>query len=144
MEKLWFGIANLIAAFVLAPCAILFARQIKIFEKNKKRGYATIVGYDDEDHAKWDDPLVNLDVDEKKKTYTCKSRHLNAQILPRGTRVEVEYCTYKAFGREWYEVHMADPQYAPHSDKRALIVMYVMIGIFITVFITMFVLWKMR
>lgn len=67
MEKLWFSIANLIAAFVLAPCAILFARQIKIFEKNKKRGYATIVGYDDEDHAKWDDPLVNLDVDEKKK-----------------------------------------------------------------------------
>lgn len=115
MIQICIGVIIAVFPLILIPIIIKYQNYEKKFSQNKVQCNATIVGYATEDFCRWDTPQVILETDGSRKIYRCNSKKVNYQTFTKGVDVvRVEYYVHKAFGRDWYDIRMTDPRYAPN------------------------------
>lgn len=137
MIEMLFGGVFLVFTIVLIPIIIKFWSGEKKFNQNKVQCNATIVGYSDDD-SKWITPTVILETDVSRKLHSCRSKHVKFSTFTYGTEVRVEYCIRKAFGKNWYDVRMVDPKYAPYPARDTMTILCVIAVVLLTTSIVMF------
>ena len=83
----------------------MLEKEGKIFEENKQRGKAKVVGYTQTEQSNWIEPMVKIIGLNDGKEYNCRMGNGKGRKYPMDSIIDVEYAPIKSLGIKAIEVH---------------------------------------
>lgn len=115
-----FGMIFFLAALSLFTIGISNTSDERSFRKRAEKCEANIIEYIRDEDKEQDIPLVSFMINTTIIRCLLKSRNMSEETHPPETSVEVAYCRRTKDGAEFYDVRMADKDYAPFETSSIL------------------------